>query len=149
MDCKTKHRIKRLLEKDPKNLYNIVENMIAEFGKEVENFFDCHIRDKDFYNEAVSCFCNFDGTKGAHWTIEAIEKNTSIDFDKQEYTLLDYAYVVNMKYSDDGDLMSSESIFKSSKRYLDDKDYYGDPSERAYHDAMRRTEYFLDDEDEE
>nr|DAQ66518.1 MAG TPA: hypothetical protein [Caudoviricetes sp.] len=55
---------------------------------------------------------------------------------------MDYAYTLNMKYSDIGDLISTDMLMKIAKRYLEDKDYYGDPSERAYFDAKERIKYF-------
>ena len=49
-----------------------------------------------------------------------------------------------MRYSDDGDLMEVETLFKSAKRYLEDKDSrFKDPSTRAYHDGKQRHLRFM------
>ena len=66
-----------------------------------------------------------------------------IDFSKTKYTKYDYAYVVNMLYSDYGDVFNTAAHYlQMAKNYLCDEDYYGNPSERAYHDAVSRMEYF-------
>lgn len=148
MNHRTKKKIKHIIENEEhEKLCSIVEALIMAYGEEIEEYFDCHIKSKEFYDEAVSYLCNTDGSKGAHWTVEAIEKNVSFDFEKKEYTLLDYCFAVNMIFSDSGDLMTTENIFKSAKRYLEDNDYPGDASERAYKSAKKRIEYFEDDKE--
>lgn len=143
MEHETKHRIKSLIEKNPEKLCAIIDNIVMEYGDEVEDFFICHIKDKKCYEEYVSYFKNFDGTKGAHFSLDTLrQKISNIDFDKKDYTFFDFAYTINMRYSDDGDLMSFENLVKSAKRYLEDPDYPGDPSERALEDAKEREEYF-------
>ena len=103
----------------------------------------CHIYDEAFYNEATSHFCNRDGSEGPHWTLNAIVTRAGIDFSKTKYTKYDYAYVVNMLYSDYGDVFTIAAHYlHMAKNYLCDEDYYGDPSERAYHDAVSRMNYF-------
>ena len=145
-------KYKEVKEKHP----NIDHDMVMEFAEDMPEEFDmaldrylygCHIVSKDMYHDAVSHFINSDGSKGAKWTIDDIKNKASIDFDNKDYTLLDFVYAVNMTYSDIGDLVSSDVLMKIAKRYLEDKDYYGEPSERSYHDAKKRIRYF-DDEDE-
>ena len=46
-----------------------------------------------------------------------------------------------MRYSDDGQRMNQEQIFASAKDYLEDVDYWGIPSERAYREGKKRYEY--------
>lgn len=137
-----REHIRKMLKHNTERVMEIIEEMADFFGDEVFDYFDCHIRKKECYDKYVSFFKNFDGTKGAHWSEQIIESKAGIDFSNKEYTLYDYAYVVNMKYSDEGDLMSVENLFKSAQRYLEDQDYYGNPSERAYFDAKKRMEYF-------
>ena len=134
--------IKHMIKHNPHRVMEIIEEMAEFFGAEVFDYFDNHIRTKECYDKFVSNFKNFDGTKGPHWAEQIIESKSNIDFSKKEYTLYDYAYVVNMRYSDDGDLMPVDNLFKAAQRYLEDVDYYGNPSERAYFDAKKRTEYF-------
>lgn len=134
--------IKKMIKHNPHRVFEILEEMSEFFGDEVYEFFDNHIKTKECYDEAVACFRNFDGTSGGHWSVEAIQQRSNIDFDHKEYTIYDFAYIVNMRYSDDGDLLTVDNVFKSAQRYLEDADFYGNPSERAYYDAKKRKEYF-------
>lgn len=124
------------------------EDMPEEFEMALDRYeYGCHIVSKDMYNEAIALFRNQDGSHGAKWNVEDIKNRCAIDFSAKDYTLLDYAYIANMHYSDYGDLVSTEVVLKMAKRYLEDGDYYGDSSERAYYDAKERIRYF-DVEDE-
>ena len=121
------------------------EQMPEEFAKRMyEEEFGCHIYDSHFYEEAVSHFVNPDGSKGAHWSVATIKSKSGIsNFEEKEYTCYDYAYVVNMLYSDYGNIFAEPSYYlRMAKNYLTDGDYYGDPSERAYCDAVERMHYF-------
>jgi hypothetical protein len=53
--------------------------------------------------------------------------------------------MANMHYSDYGDFLSADMLIKMAKRDLEDKDYPGDPTERAYKDAKKRIKYFRND----
>lgn len=142
-----REKVKHILKKYPERIADFVEDLYGLYPVEVgemvdELYYGCHIRDKKLYDKAVEYFENPDGTKGAHWSIEDIEKSTSIDFEKKDYTLLDFCYAANMKYSDIGDIVTTENILKVAKRYLEDADFPGDPSERAYKSARKRIKYF-------
>lgn len=104
----------------------------------------CHIADKEFYKQAVNYLKWVDEVShGPKWEVENIVKLSGIDFSKKKYTEYDYAYVVNMLYSDYCTLFTEPSHYlKMSKLYLEDPDYMGDPSERAYKNAKERIEYF-------
>lgn len=121
------------------------ENMPDKFACVMfERKYGCHIVDVDMYTKAVSLFEWVDdrGT-GAKWSVEDIEKVSGIDFDDKEYTLLDFAYVMNMLYADNCNVFTDTSYYiKMSKNYLEDNDYMGDPSERAYKNAKKRIKYF-------
>jgi hypothetical protein len=132
---------------DTEMVHHFAKNMPYQFETVINEYeYGCHLMSEDMYNKAVACFENPDGTKGAHWEVDTIKQKSGIDFDNKDYTLLDYAYSVNMSYSDRGDLLSQDNVFKDGKRYLEDKDYYGEPSERAYKDAKKRIKYFYDNE---
>ena len=123
------------------------EKMPDEFAKAVfEEEYGCHIIDRDMYDKAVSYFeWSNDKGMGAKWSVEDIEKLSGIDFDDKDYYLLDYAYVVNMLYSDYGHIFSDPSYYlKMAKAYLEDPDYCGDPDERAYKNAVKRIRYHED-----
>ena len=136
------------LKKDNPNIDNeLIMKFIDQMPQEAICLFDYmlygyHIVSKEMYENAVDCLVNQDGSKGAKWSLTEIENKINIDFDNKDYTLMDYAYTLNMKYSDIGDLISTDMLMKIAKRYLEDKDYYGDPSERAYFDAKERIKYF-------
>lgn len=136
------------LKKDNPNIDNeLIMTFIEQMPQEAICVFDYmlygyHIVSKEMYEDAVDCLVNQDGSKGAKWSLTEIENKVNIDFDNKDYTLMDYAYALNMKYSDIGDLISTDMLMKIAKRYLEDKDYYGDPSERAYFDAKERIKYF-------
>lgn len=136
------------LKKDNPNIDNeLIMTFIEQMPQEAICLFDYmlygyHIVSKEMYEDAVDCLVNQDDSKGAKWSLTEIENKVNIDFDNKDYTLMDYAYTLNMKYSDIGDLTSTDMLMKIAKRYLEDKDYYGDPSERAYFDAKERIKYF-------
>lgn len=120
------------------------DNMPKEFARTMhERKHGLHIFDEDLYNEATALFVNKDETHGPHWNIDTIKSKSGIDFDSKEYTCYDYAYVVNMLFSDYGNIFTEPGYYlRMAKNYLQDEDYYGNPSERAYCNAIKRINYF-------
>ena len=137
----TMYKLAKTLKNDKNKLFEIFEELEEKFG-DLEEFFTCHIDNLETYNKFISVIKNFDGTSGGHWSLEQVKTNAHIDFEHSDYTCYDYAYVVNMKYSDDGQRMNQQSIFDSAKDYLSDIDYWGDASERAYREGKMRYKYF-------
>ena len=120
---------------------DIAMEALTEYEQEQE--YGCHIGTKEFYDEAVDLL-EWVGNKGegAKWSVEDIARLSEIDFDKKEYTKYDYAYVVNMLYSDYCNVITeSRDYLKMAKNYLEDPDYCGEASERAYHNAKKRIKY--------
>lgn len=108
--------------------------------------YGCHIYDEEMYNEAVSYleWANGKG-KGAKWDVDTLAKLSGIDFEKTEFFEYDFAYVANMLWSDYCEIFTDTTYYlKMAKMYLTDADYYGDPDERAYHDAEKRIKYHED-----
>jgi hypothetical protein len=106
--------------------------------------YGCHIVDKSMYEKAVDLFEWVDekGT-GAKWSVSDIKSVSGIDFSTKDYTLLDFAYVMNMLWSDNCNVFTDTNYYlKMSRNYLEDADYMGDASERAYHNAVKRIRYF-------
>lgn len=118
------------------------EAIMSLYEYEARKNNDFHIRSKDMYDKAVSCLKWFDNsTMGAKWTVDEI---TSLSgFVEHSYTKYDYAYIVNMIYSDSGDLKTPEMIFEEARRYLSDNDSYMIADERAYHDAIQRIKHHI------
>lgn len=137
----TMHKFAHILKTNPDSLFGVLEEMEERFGN-LEEFFTSHIDNIETYNKYISVLKNFDGTTGGHWTVDQIKANAKIDFEKVDFTCYDYAYTVNMRYSDDGQRMNQEAIFDSAKDYLTDIDYWGIASERAYREGKKRYEYF-------
>lgn len=103
--------------------------------------------DEDIYNKAIGLLENKDGTTGAKWSVDSIHEKSGMDFADKDYTLYDYAYVVNMLYSDFSSVFTEPSYYlKMARLYLEDVDYCGDPSERAFHDAKKRIKYYITEE---
>lgn len=145
---------KKLVE-DPNFNKNLVEKWIKQMPEDFakvmyEEEHGYHINDIDLYDEATSYFKNPDGSCGPHWTIESIKSTSELDFEETTFTLYDFCYVVNMIYSDYGEIIEemvdSSNIAKMhldmAEQYLTDSDYYGKACERAYCDAMKRIQYF-------
>lgn len=106
--------------------------------------YGCHIVDESMYEKAVDLFEWVDekGT-GAKWSVSDIKSVSGIDFSTKDYTLLDFAYVMNMLWSDNCNVFTDTSYYlKMTRNYLEDADYMGDASERAYHNAIKRIRYF-------
>lgn len=85
------------------------------------------------YENAVSKLKNRDGTEGAHWSLEEIGEIPS----GKPYNRYDFAYVMNMMYSDYyGSVPNDTDTYrKMAYAFLDDVDA---PKGKAwlYHDAM-------------
>lgn len=145
-----KKKIKHLIEKDTEKVYELIEDMVDEYGDTViqiidEHVYGCHITDESMYEKAVNLLKNPDGSYGAKWTVEDIKRKSQINFEDEEYTEHDYAYIVNMMHSDYSHTIKDPDILmKISEKYLEDDDYPGDPSERAYHSAKKRIKYFTE-----
>ena len=134
---------------------NYAREIVEEWREDMpENFseymfkkeYGCHIVDINFYEKAISYlkWANGKGV-GAKWSIEDVKRVSEIDFDEKDYYLLDFAYTMNMLWSDYCNIFTDTSYYiKMSKNYLEDTDYMGDPSERAYKNAKKRIKYFED-----
>ena len=137
------------LMKDPKFAEKLIkkfrDRMEDEYIKTMfEEEYGCHIVDEDMYDEAVSLLKWSDNRgSGAKWAVSDILKLANIDFSNKDYYEFDYAYVVNMLWSDYGHIFTETSYYlKMAKAYLEDPDYMGKPDERAYKNAIKRIEYF-------
>lgn len=140
---------KNKVKEDPDFAEQVIEiwksKMPEEFAKYMyECKYGCHIVEKDMYDKAISYlkWSDDEGT-GAKWEVDTIVKLVDINFEKAGFTKFDYAYVVNMLYSDYCHIFTdSDYYLKMAKAYLTDEDYPGTPEERAYKNAVKRICYF-------
>lgn len=145
-----KEIFKKKLKDNPRYAVELVlewaEIMPEQFiFKMFEDEYGCHLAyNTELYNKAISLLKWVDDKgKGAKWSPDEIEKLTGIDFDTKDYYLLDFAYVMNMLYSDYCNIFTDTNYYiKMTKNYLEDSDYMGDPSERGYKNAKERIKYF-------
>lgn len=153
---KTKYLYKDLEKKYPDIAQIMVEMFIDKMPTEAyismiffENEKDeiYHLLTKEQYDVATELFEWVDdkGT-GIKWSVDDIVKLSNISFETKDYTKFDYAYVVNMLWSDYCNVFSEPSYYlKMAKNYLEDPDYCGDASERAYHNAKDRIKYSIEE----
>jgi hypothetical protein len=153
---KTKYLYKDLEKKYPDIAQIMVEMFIDKMPTEAyismiffENEKDeiCHLLTKEQYDVATELFEWVDdkGT-GIKWSVDDIVKLSNISFETKDYTKFDYAYVVNMLWSDYCNVFIEPSYYlKMAKNYLEDPDYCGDASERAYHNAKNRIKYSIEE----
>ena len=134
----------RFADKFIKKFRELMPEVFAKTMYEEE--FGCHIVDKGLYDEAVSLLeWADDKGYGPKFEFEEVLKLANIDFNNKNYYEYDYAYVVNMLWSDYGQIVQEPSyIFKMAKAYLEDPDYMGKADERAYHNAIKRIKFFQD-----
>lgn len=153
MKEKALEKYKKLKAENPELDSEMIMTFIEDMPAEAIMLFDrmeygCHIVDADMYNKAVSLlkWANGKGT-GAKWSVEDIVKASDIDFDTKEYYPMDFAYVMNMLWSDYCHIfMETNYYIQMAKSYLEDADYMGDPSERAYKNAKKRIKYYSEKE---
>lgn len=135
--------IKTFIEKMPKEAY---VSLLFYENDENENY---HITTKEQFEKGIESLKWVENKGvGEKWTCEDIIKLTNINFETKEYTKLDYCYAMNMIYSDNCNALQDPTYYlKMARNYLEDPDYYGNPSERAYWDVRKRIRYNLEDED--
>ena len=131
-------------EFDHKMMLCFKKKMPHEFAKLMyEKKYGHHIYDREMYNEGVDTLKWVeDKGKGAKWTYDEVIKLSNINFGAKKYNECDYAYVVNRLYSLYCNVFTEPSYYlKMAKNYLEDPNYPGDPSERAYHCIAERQKY--------
>ena len=129
--------VETFMQKMPEEAYI---SLLFYENEENENY---HITTKEQYNKGVELFewVEKRGT-GAKWACEDIIKLSNINFEEKEYTKHDFCYVMNMLWSDACNVFQEPSYYlKMTKNYLEDPDYYGNPSERAYCDIRKRIKH--------
>lgn len=142
-----KHTLKYLVENEPEKFMKLENYSTMQDEVNIIDFiqalrYGAHIRDVDTYNKCVSVLENRTGEPVPKWEHHAIKNKVNIDFTETDYTSYDFAYWMNMKYSDYGEITQDFSTYvKYTIADLEDSDYQGDASERAYIDAMEKIKY--------
>lgn len=103
-----------------------------------------HITSPAKYKKAVS-YLTWKDNKGSadKWSVDELVRLSGIDFNTKSYTVYDFAYWVNMLYSDHLNVVGPEVYIAMAIDDLEDHDYMGDPSTRAYSNANKRIKYHL------
>ena len=100
-----------------------------------------HIQDPDMYRQAVRNlkWTNRKGN-GERWNMDDIIKRSDIDFNQEDFTPYDYAYMVNARYADYGDISEKPDYYMQMAKYdLHNDSFPERGNERAYYDAQRRS----------
>jgi hypothetical protein len=105
---------------------------------------DYHLENEDQYKCAVKLLEWIDEKgHGEKWAVDEIARLANINFAEKDYTKYDFAYIMNMLFSDNNNVFNEPMYYlKMSKNYLEDPDYMGEASERAYINARKRIKYF-------
>ena len=148
MKEKALEKYNKLKAENPNLDNEMISTFIEDMPAEAIMLFDrmeygCHIVDVEMYDKAVSLLKWVDDKgSGAKWSVDDIVKLSGINFEGKPYYEHDYAYAVNMFWSDFCNVFTEPSYYlKMAKNYLEDNDYWGDASERAYKNAKKRIEY--------
>lgn len=145
-----KHKYPTIADDMVKMFFDRMEGAAMDALEEYEVLqeYGCHIGTASMYKKAVELLKWVDDKGiGARWSVEDITRSCGIDFDTKDYYSYDFAYIVNMLYSDYCNVFTDASTYcKMAKNYLEDNDYCGDPSERAFYNAQERIKYFDDEE---
>lgn len=92
-----------------------------------------HIGSANFYEEKVKNLILPTGAHGPKWDVKTIENLSGIKFANQNYYALDYALVVNYFYAEFSSIFTEPTYYlQMAKKWLESKNYKGDPSERGY-----------------
>lgn len=139
--------LKYLVENHPDKFLKLHEYAKVSDVMSLEDFIctlrhGFHIRDAETYNKMISVLENRTGEPVPKWEYQGIKNKVNIDFSDTAYTCYDFAYWMNMKYSDYGETTQDFSTYvKYTIADLEDDDYQGDASERAYVDGMEKINY--------
>ena len=142
-----KNNLKYLIEHEPEKFIKLEQYASMQDEVDINDFicvlrYGAHIRDLETYTKAINTLENKTGEPVPKWDYNGIKNKVNIDFTETDYTCFDFAYWMNMKYSDYGEITQDFSTYvKYTLADLEDDDYQGDSSERAYYDAMEKINY--------
>jgi len=125
------------------------DTMPEQYAKEMHiERYGCHITSPELYEKGLSFITDNKGEEITFWTVDEVKKiaRDYINIDEQDFYDYDLALWSNVKKGDYGSFISDASrIIRIAIADLTDKDYYCDPSERAY----KWVEHHINKEKEE
>ncbi len=129
MQREIESKIEYMLEKNKDKVVELVKHMYKHDPQAVERMLDYpqdaqHITNKRKYDELVEKIKWAEGGKrGAKWGLEDIKRYAKVDFDNVDFTLYDYAYLVNMLYAKCCKYIQDASTYlKLAQCLLEDED---------------------------
>lgn len=111
-------------------MYNNQYNKNPQYEKHIEN--------EEMYRDFIRNL-----KKGEHWKMDDLMARCDVDFNVEQFTPYDYAYVVNALHSDFDISERPEQYMKMAKEYLHNDSFPEKGGERAYHDAQRRLRRYM------
>ena len=107
---------------------------------EYKKDYDRHINNAEQYRRYTSNL-QWNNRKGSgeRWKMDDIIKRSDIDFNKEQFTPYDYAYMVNANYANYAISEKPDYYMEMAKNDLHNDSYPERPEERAYYDAQRRS----------
>lgn len=151
---KIKAKIEYMLEKNQDKVVELITHMYKHDPQAVERMLDYpkdadHITNRGKYEELVEKIKWAEGGKrGAKWGLDDIKRYAEIDFDNAEFTIYDYAYLVNMLYAKCCKYFKDASTYlKLAKCLIEDDDeetklYKGAYADKKHHKQHGEQSYY-------
>jgi hypothetical protein len=121
------------------------EKMPEQFTRTmIEERYGCHILDENTYKEGLQFVLDNKGNKIDPWSKEDILRIAKdyVNIENEDFYPWDLVFWSNVKKGDYGHFITDASkIIRIAIEDLKDKDFYSDPSERAY----KWIEYHLEE----
>lgn len=116
-------------------MYNRQYNTMPEY--------EHHIYDEQSYRDAIRNL-----RKGEQFKYNDLMNRTDVNFDEEQFTPYDYAYMVNALRTDYEISEKPEQYMKMAKEHLKNDSFPERGGERAYYDAERRSRRYMNRYDE-
>lgn len=96
--------------------------------------YERHIKNEEQYRDAIRNL-----RKGERWRMDDLMARTEVNFNEEQFTPYDYAYMVNALHTDYDVSERPEQYMKMAKEHLRNDSFPERGGERAYYDAQRRS----------
>lgn len=122
-------KVEYLMHKHPEKIVELAKKVYKHNPEVIEEVFEKyeqfgHITNEHKYKELVERLKWNNGQgKGERWKVEEIKKYSRMNFDNEDFTEFDFAYLVNMLYSKCSKEFSDMSFYiRLAKCFLQDDD---------------------------